>query len=90
MKSLLVTSWGENQAEIISTHVSSGLAYEVTPTYKLAPILFELNDDKIYIIDASFKFLNIFDKSSFVQRVELASVVANNTIKSFKVLNQEE
>lgn len=90
MKSLLVTSWGENQAEIIATHVSSGLAYEVSPTTKLAPILFELNDDKIYIIDASFKFLNIFNKSSFVQRIELASVVANHSVQHFKVLNEKE
>jgi hypothetical protein len=90
MKSLLVASWGENQTEIIPTYVSSGLAIEVTPTTKLAPILFELNEDRIYIIDASFQFLSVFNKNSFVQRIELTSVIANNTIKSFKVLNQEE
>lgn len=90
MKSLLVASWGENQTEIIPTYVSSGLAFEITPTTKLAPILFELDDDRIYIIDASFQFLNIFDQNAFVQRIDLTSLITNNTIKSFKVLNQEE
>jgi hypothetical protein len=93
IKSLLVASWGENQAEIIPTYVSTGLAYEVsstTNTTKLAPILFELNDDKIYIIDASFQFLNIFDKSNFVQRIELASIVSNHSVQNFKVLNEKE
>ncbi|CAA6814298.1 MAG: Unknown protein, partial [uncultured Aureispira sp.] len=90
MKSLLIASWGESQAEIIPTYVSSGLAFEITPTTKLAPILFELNDNKIYIIDASFKFLNIFDQNTFIQRIDLTSVITNNTIKSFKVLNRKE
>lgn len=90
MKSLLVASWGENQAEIIPTYVSSGLAFEVTPTTKLAPILFEFEDNRTYIIDASFQFLNIFDKNKFVQRIDLASLITNKTIESFKVLNETE
>jgi hypothetical protein len=90
IESLLVAPWGENQAEVIPTYVSSGLALEITPTTKLAPILFELDKDRIYIIDASFQFLTIFDKNDFVQRIELASVVADNMIKNFKVLNENE
>jgi len=91
MKSLLVAPWGENQAEIIPTYISSGLAFETSPTSKLAPILFELdNDHRIYTIDASSKFLTIFDKKNFVERLELHPVVTNNTIKSFKVLNAKE
>lgn len=90
MKSLLVASWGENQAEIIPTYVSSGLAYEVTPTSKLASILFDLDNDKIYIVDASFQFLNIFENNICVQRIELASLISNNTIQSFKVLSEKE
>lgn len=90
MKSLLVVPFGEKQAEIIPTHVSSGLAFEVTPTTKLAPILFEIEEDRIYIIDASFQFLNIFNKNSFIQQIALTSVVANHSIQSFKILNEKE
>lgn len=91
MKSLLVAPWGENQAEIIPTYISSGLGFETSPTSKLAPILFELDDDhRIYTIDASSKFLTVFDKKNFVEQLELDPVVANNTIKSFKVLNAKE
>lgn len=88
MKSLLVASWGENQTEIIPTYVSSGLGFETTPTTKLAPILFELDDNhRVYIIDATFQFLSIFDDNNLVQRIELTSVITDKTIESFKVLN---
>lgn len=92
MKSLLVASWGEKKAEIIPTYISSGLAFETTPTSKLAPVLFELGDNnKLYIIDASFKHLTIFDHlGSFNQQFNLPSSTSGKTIEGFQIINDEE
>ncbi len=89
MKSILVAPWGEKQAEIIPTHISSGLAFEVTPTTKLAPILFELGEDnKTYVVDASFKYLTVFDPNGvFLERIELPTSISSKTVKDFKVLH---
>lgn len=89
MEPILVTTWGKEKTQIAPKYVSSGLAFETTPSTQLAPILFQVaSQNYIYIIDANSDFLNVFDaKGNFEQQLPLPSILNKHSITSFEILN---